>query len=202
MAGYLRFLDSFRPFNYSREAAHFGKNWYVWSGRCLQAIKMRNNYQNISSGEIIYLFSAFKGNFMSDWESQQFSQQSSLLLAPHMQQQAVAQGISFCSTSSLQRNISLWCIGNHSFFKAIKNVHTHTHTLALLAKVKRQAFCVRGRLKMVKHKSLATTSAEPILVGSMTTKQLFTVLSLAVTACLVPLKRSGLLVWLGMKWFW
>ena len=52
---------------------------------------------------------------------------------------------------------------------------------------------------MVKHKSLATTSAEPILVGSMTTKQLFTVLSLAVTACLVPLKRSGLLVWLGMK---
>ena len=83
MAGYLGFLDSFRPFNYSREAAHFGKNWYVWSGRCLQAIKMRNNYQNISSGEIIYLFSAFKGNFMSDWESQQFSQQSSLLLAPH-----------------------------------------------------------------------------------------------------------------------
>ena len=46
----------------------------------------------------------------------------------------------------------------------------HTHTLALLPKVKRQGFCVGDMLKMVKHQAWATTIVAPKLIGSMTTK--------------------------------
>ena len=51
--------------------------------------------------------------------------------------------------------------------------HTQCHTLALLPLVKRQVFCVRDRLKMVKRspgKLGATTFVTPKLEGSMTTK--------------------------------
>ena len=51
--------------------------------------------------------------------------------------------------------------------------NAHTHTLALLPLVKRQVFCVRDRLKMVKRspgKLGATTFVTPKLEGSMTTK--------------------------------